>query len=265
MNVNAAFKASAQLAERGQPGMGTLNDPAMASQPVVALNASASDPTLNASSPEMRPAAGKVIAFVRVQSPGPSTWPTSLAAYRRQGIDQRLEDHRVMPVGPGDAEHHRDTLGVRDDMALAAQLAPVRRVGACVRAPRGLGTLAPSTLNRLKSSLSALRSSLSSTRCSSCHTPAACQSRSRRQQVIPLPKPSSCGSSSQGMPVRSTNRMPLRAISSLTRGRPPLAEGTNVGSSGSIFLNSAALISLFLLRLMDRQTHSTPLAMTGLC
>jgi len=82
---------------------------------------------------------------------------------------------------------------------------------------------------------------------------------------MPLPKPSSCGSSSQGMPVRSTNRMPLSAISSLTRGRPPLAEGTNTGSSGSIFLNSAALISFFLFLPMHRQTQIMRLTMTGLC
>jgi hypothetical protein len=33
------------------------------------------------------------------------------------------------------------------------------------------------------------------------------------QQAIPLPKPSSCGNSSQGMHVRFTNRMPLSTIS----------------------------------------------------
>ena len=67
----------------------------------------------------------------------------------------------------------RTLTAIRDDVALAAELAPVRRVGACVRAPRGLGTLAPSMLNRPNSSLSALRSSLSSLRAlprGSCHS-----------------------------------------------------------------------------------------------
>ena len=42
-------------------------------------------------------------------------------------------------------------------------------------------------------------------------TPCFCQADKRRQQLMPLPQPNSCGSSSQGMPVRSTNKMPLSA------------------------------------------------------
>lgn len=67
------------------------------------------------------------------------------------------------------------------------------------------------------------------------------------------------------MPVRSTKRMPLRACASLRRGRPPLAEGVITGSNGAIFLYSAALISLFLIRPIARQTHAPRLAMTGFC
>jgi hypothetical protein len=39
---------------------------------------------------------------------------------------------------------------------------------------------------------------------------ASCQSRGRRQQVMPEPQPSSFGSIRLGMPLRSTNRMPVR-------------------------------------------------------
>lgn len=265
MNVDATLEAITQLAECGQPGVRALYDPAMSSESVVALDTSAGNTVLDAPTLEMGATARKVVALVRVQFAGPATRPAALACNRRQGINQLVEHHRVMTIGPGDAEHHRDALAIRDEVTFAAKFSPVRRVRACVRAPRGLGTLAPSMLKRLKSSLSTLRSSSSSARCRPCHTPAACQSRSRRQQVMPLPKPSSCGSSSHGMPVRSTNRTPFRAISSLTRGRPPLADGTNAGSSGSIFLNSAALISLFLFRPMHHQTHITRLSMTGLC
>ena len=54
------------------------------------------------------------------------------------------------------------------------------------------------------------------------HTPACCQSRKRRQHVIPDPHPSSCGSICQGMPLRRTKTMPVRHARSETRGRPPL-------------------------------------------
>lgn len=137
MNVNATLEASAQLAEGGQPGMGALNDPAMAAQAVIALDPLAGDAILDACAFEVSTASRVVVALVRMQFSRPSTRPASLATYRRQGIDQLLEDHRVMPVGPGDAEHHRDALSVRDDVVLAAKLAPIRRVGACVRPPGG--------------------------------------------------------------------------------------------------------------------------------
>ncbi|TDN42518.1 hypothetical protein C7389_1493 [Azoarcus indigens] len=198
MNVDAPLEASMQLAECGQPSVGTLNDPAMTPEAVIALDTLACDAIFDASAREVSAASGIVVALVRMQLTWPALGPAWLARHGRQGIDQFFKYHRVMPIGPGDAEDHGDALGVRDEVALTAELAPIRRVGACVRAPRGLGTLAPSTLNRLKSSLSVLRSSLSSLRCNSCHTPACCQSRSRRQHVMPLPKPNSCGSSSQG-------------------------------------------------------------------
>ncbi len=74
-------------------------------------------------------------------------WPTQgsagQAAYGWHGIDQCLKDHRVMAIGTGDAEHQWDTLPVRDEVAFAAELATVRRVGTCVRAPPGAGNRGP--------------------------------------------------------------------------------------------------------------------------
>jgi hypothetical protein len=46
-------------------------------------------------------------------------------------------------------------------------------------------------------------------------------------------QPISCGKSSQGMPVLSTNRMPLRHTRSSVRGLPPLALGGCLGRIGS--------------------------------
>lgn len=265
MNVDAALEAGAQLAKGRQPSMRTLNHPAMAPEPIIALDSSAGNTILNATAFKVSAAPSEVVALVRMQLLGPLARPAALAAHRWQCINQILEHHRVMAVGPGDAKDQRDALAVREDVALAAEFSPVRGVGPRVRAPRGLGTLAPSTLARLKSSLSALRSSASNARCRRCHTPAACQSRSRLQQVMPLPKPNSWGRCSQGVPVRSTNRMPFKASSSLSRGLPPLGEGFTVGSNGSILLNSAVLISLFLFLAMPYQTHIGHWAMTGFC
>lgn len=252
MGLNGSFEANSQLAEGSQPSMRALDYPSVTPEPIVALDASSSDAVLDAAALEVVSAACKVVAFVSVQLVRPAARPAAPAAYTRQRIDQFFEDHRVMSVGPGDAEDQRNALAVRDDVALAAEFASIRGVRARVRAPRGLGTLAPSRLARLKSSWPALRSSASNNKCKRCHTPAACQSRSLRQQVMPLPKPNSCGRSSQAMPVRSTKTMPLRASSSFSRGRPPRGDGFTTGSSGCTRSHSAALTSCFLFMLRQR-------------
>ncbi len=70
--------------------------------------------------------------------------------------------------------------------------------------------------------------------------PACCQSRSRRQQVMPLPQPISAGRYSHGSPVLSTNRMPVSAARSGTGGRPPFGQGLAGGSNGSIILHKSS-------------------------
>ncbi len=93
-------------------------------------------------------------------------------------------------------------------------------------------------------------------------TPSACQSRKRRQHVIPLPKPSSLGRSSHGIPVCKTNRMPFNAARSSTRGRPPLVEGSTTGNSGcSAFHNSL----LIFFRAMSPTTLKAHGSMTWFC
>ncbi len=60
-----------------------------------------------------------------------------------------------------------------------------------------------------------------------------CQSRRRRQHVIPDPHPSSCGSIYQGIPLRRTKAMPVRHARSETRDRPPCGRRARIGKKGS--------------------------------
>jgi hypothetical protein len=55
----------------------------------------------------------------------------------------------------------------------------------------------------------------------------------RRQHVIPEPHSSSCGSICQQMPLRRTNKMPVRHARSEMRGRPPFGRRGAVGKNGS--------------------------------
>ena len=107
-------------------------------------------------------------------------------------------------------------------------------------APLLAGKEALSSEQRPQSIAFARPSRSSSARWSRSQTPAACQSRSRRQQVMPEPQPISLGSIAQGMPVRSTKTMPSSALRSSTGGRPPFGRGGRSGSSGATSAQSAS-------------------------
>ncbi len=251
MNIEASFEANSKLAESGEPGMRTLDDPTMPAQPFAAFDTAACDTSLDAALSQITSATPEVIPFVSVQFARALAWRTVQPGYRRNGIERGLECHRIVAVGSRDRDGQRNAACIYDDVSLRSELAAVGRVGAGFLAPRGLETLAPSRLARSQSIWSCSRSRRSIARCSRCHTPAACQSRRRRQHVMPLPKPSSCGRSSHGMPVCSTYRMPLSAArSSTVRRRPPLDDGVSSGISGS----SSTHNSLLILRLAISQT-----------
>jgi hypothetical protein len=136
-------------------------------------------------------------------------------------------------------------------MALRAQLATIRRILASLFAPPGAGTLALSSEARVQSIRPASWSRCKSVRCKRLQTPARCQSRKRRQHVMPLPQPSSWGSISQGMPLFKTNTMPDRAARSvMLRGRPPLGFGGSGGNSGAMISHNASLTNGVLMPLI---------------
>ena len=58
-------------------------------------------------------------------------------------------------------------------------------------------------------------------------------------------QPISCGKSSQGMPVLSTNRMPVRQTRSPVRGLPPLGLGGCFGRIGSTSAHNSSGTSNF--------------------
>jgi hypothetical protein len=122
-----------------------------------------------------------------------------------------------MPVSLGQNDIDRDALRVDEEVVLAAGLTAIGWVRSTFFPPCTARTDELSATTREKSSLSTPRSLSSSIRCSLRHTPAFCQARTRRQQVIPGPHPISCGSISHGIPDCKTNRMPVRTCLSASR------------------------------------------------
>jgi hypothetical protein len=243
VDVRPAFVADGEPAEAVKPGEGALDDPAMAAETLAGLDPLAGDPAADAASVQRPSAAAGVVGLVGVELSRPLARRAPGAADPRDGIDQVLEGDAVVDVGGREERGERETLAIGHNVALRARFAAIRRVRAGLVAPFFAGTLAESSAARSQSM--PLRSPNSSriARCSACQTPACCQSRRRRQHVTPLPQPISGGSSSHGMPLRSTNRMPASAARSGTRGRPPFGFGGSGGSNGSTIAHSSSVTS----------------------
>jgi len=159
--------------------------------------------------------------------------PTSTRPFDRWNrVDQRECRLRIVDVRTGVRDGQRCPLAIADNMPLRAIFAAIRGIGAGLRPPKSARTEQLSIATFDQSISSAKPSSSSNTRQILSHTPAACQSRRRRQQVMPDPHPSSLGRYSHGQPVRSTNKMPISVWRFDTRGRPPLGLGGSAGKKG---------------------------------
>ena len=179
-----------------------------------------------------------IIGFVGMEFVRPAPRATPPMSHRRHSIERGCEHQAVVPVSSTQADPERCARPVDHNMALRARFAAIRRVRAGGRAPRFAAIEEESSAARLQSSLSASARRSSRMRCRRAHTPAACQSRSRRQHVMPE-QPISEGSISQGMPERRTKIIPASAARSSTRGRPPLSLAGSDGRSGSITAHRA--------------------------
>ncbi len=162
---------------------------------------------------------------------------------RRNPIDQSDGHFRIMNIGTGVLNGQRGALAVNNQMALRAIFAPIRGIGAGFRPPKTARTEQLSIADVDQSMASARPNSSSKASHIFCQTPAACQSRSRRQQVMPQPQPISLGRYSQGVPVLSTNKILLRHARLGTRGRPPLGLGGSGGRWGSIRCHNSSVSS----------------------
>ena len=175
-----------------------------------------------------------IVSPIRIQLSWPFAPSTARALDGRDRIHQWNRQLGVMDIGSGMDHRERDPFAIADEMPFRAVFPTIRGIGASFRPPKIARTELLSTTALDQSIRSAKPNSSSKTCQTFCQTPETCQSRSRRQQVMPLPHPSSGGSNSQAVLVRATNKMPVRANRSDTRGRPPLGRGFSGGRRGLI-------------------------------
>jgi hypothetical protein len=194
-----------------QPRQRSFHDPSRLTQPTAMIGVASGQGRCDAAFSQGIAMRLGIVGPVALDTFGTLTRTSALATYRWNGLDQRQQLCDVVRIGAGQRGCQRNARRIRNEVVLAARLAAISRVGACFCPPSTARTLALSTTARDQSIWSATCSRFNSKPCNSSHTPTSCQSRRRRQQVIPQPQPNSCGSISQGIPDRSTNKMPVSA------------------------------------------------------
>jgi hypothetical protein len=85
-------------------------------------------------------------------------------------------------------------------------------------AARTIASMKSPTVHRSQSKSPLRASQFRSAKCIRSQMPSCCQSRRRRQQVIPDPQPSSFGNICHGIPLRRTKTIPVRQARSEMRG-----------------------------------------------
>ena len=246
MNIRTPFVTDAQPPELMQPTQGAFHDPTGFTQ------AAAMRPALARQAPGDAPAAqpttmgATAISPVALHDLRPLTRATGFATQRGNRQHQGLQLATVMHIGGSDLGTQRNALGIGAKMMFAARFAAVGRVRPRLQPPKTARTLLESTTARDQSIRSATWRRRNNSRWSFSHTPACCQSRSRRQQVMPLPQPISKGRSRQAIPVLSTKRIPVSAARSEIGLRPGnFRRRVRVGSKGWITDHNESSMSGF--------------------
>jgi len=214
--------------------MGALDDPTMTAKPLATVSPASGDAMLDVPDAAFVPAAPLIIGLVGMQLVGPSAGAARPAiAQGRNGVQRGGEPLAVVLVGGADQHAKRRAVRVDDKVTLRAGPAAIGWVRPRRAAPLFAGTEALSSDALRQSIWPAPWRRSRSTRCKAVQTPAWCQSRKRRQQLIPEPQPISTGSISQGRPDCSTKRMPVSTARSGNRGRPPFGLGRSAGNKGA--------------------------------
>lgn len=205
---------------------------------------------LNAQVAQPDPMCIRIIGSVTLHALRTTARTTGFSPHGRDSGDQWLQLGDVGHIGTAQASRQRDAASVGDEVVFAACFGPICGVWTRFVPPFRARSEALSTTARDQSIWSASWSLARRTSCNRCHTPAACQSRSRRQQVIPLPQPISWGRSSQPIPVFSTNTIPVSARRLSIGFRPGYRNrrGLGAGKSGAMSDHNLLSMSGFAIR-----------------
>ena len=251
-----AFVADAESAEVVEPGEGPFDDVAGLPESASGLAGAAgfeegADAALADVGDGVRePVPGVALDGVRL-----GAGPADGAGEGREGVEEGREALLVALVGRAGLDDEGEAVGVGQEVAFAPGFAAVGRVGAGVVPPKTARTEALSATTRATFSRPAFPSAVRILARMAANTPAAVHAFSRRQQVAPLPQPSSAGRRFHAIPDRRTKMIPVRAWRSATGGRPPAGDAGRFGIRGSTTDQSSSLTSAAMEGLRARVNH----------
>ena len=243
MNTRPTFIPDGESSKAMKPRDRSFDHPPRATEPAaVAAAIAVSDERRDAPPPHLGAVAFGIVAAIPLddrRAPARRPRPTT---DRRQRIDQLEQLRDVRSIRRGQRRDERNPVGVGKNMMLRPGLAAIGRVRSSFFPPRIARSDALSTMARARSKRPRRRNSASRAACSRFHTPARCHLANRRQHVIPEPQPISRGSMRHGMPLRSTNRIPVSTARSGIGVRPAYRRlrGRRFGKSGSIRFHKAS-------------------------
>jgi hypothetical protein len=203
MNISSPFIANAQAAKLVQPAQQTFDDPTGFTQAAAVRCALAGQAVSDAQAAEPAVMSATAIGAISLHDGRTLTWPADFSSQCGNGCHQEAQPLAVMHLSAAELNTQRNALGIGEEMMLTARFAAIRRVTACLEPAKTARALLESTTARDQSIRSAACNRRSNSFWSFSQTSAFCQSLSRRQQVMPLPQPSSRGKSSQAIPVRA--------------------------------------------------------------
>lgn len=209
-----------------QPGMRAFNEPAIFAKATAMFDTALGDHGLNTAVAQRTSMPLGVVTAIGIDHTRSPQWVAALSANRWNRwnrwnrVDQRQQLRDIVDIRTGQDRGERGAVGVGDDVVFGTGSCAIGGVWPSFWPAPTARIDDESTAARENSIWSAARSLVSSNSCKRSHTPAACQSRSRRQHVTPEPQPISAGRSRQCSPVLRTNWMPVSAARFETGRRP---------------------------------------------
>ena len=184
MNISPAFVADAQSAELVEPAQGTLDHPTRFAQAAAVRLADLGQQVLDAEALEEEGVGFAAVSTITLHDVGTPPRATHFASNPLQGDKHRNKLSAVVDVGTGQSEAQGHAFGIGEKMMLAARFASVCRVRPRLSPPKTARTELESATARDQSIWSAAWRRARSSWWRRSQTPASCQSRSLRQQVM---------------------------------------------------------------------------------